>query len=134
MPTAACMNFSSPSSHSFTACRNLRMYVCLSTPSAAADIPKRFTSLQGHYNFEGVKLAHGRDNALAFLKENPDTAARIAQAVKVKLAEARNASRNKSDDITDKLQKLDEDEESNGDEDLDGDSSAAELTEHIDAL
>lgn len=34
-----------------------------------------------------MKLAQGRDNVLVHLKENPDTAARITQALKVKMAE-----------------------------------------------
>lgn len=40
-----------------------------------------------HYYFEGVKLAQGRDNVLVHLKDNPDTAARITQALKVKMAQ-----------------------------------------------
>lgn len=45
-------------------------------------------ALQGsHYYFEGVKLAQGRDNVLVHLKDNPDTAARISQALKVRMAE-----------------------------------------------
>jgi hypothetical protein len=34
-----------------------------------------------------VKLAQGRDNVLVHLKDNPDTAARITQALKVRMAE-----------------------------------------------
>jgi recombination protein RecA len=54
------------------------------------DVAKELDVLEGrgsHYYFEGVKLAQGRDNVLAHLKDNPDTAARVTQAVKLKLAE-----------------------------------------------
>lgn len=58
--------------------------------------------LQGaHYYYEGEKFAHGRESALTYLKENPDFAARIAQGVRLRLAEgADSASRASSDALT----------------------------------
>ena len=81
--------------------------------------------VQAHYYFEGVKLAHGRDNVLAHLKENPDTAARIAQAVRVRLAEGGGRA---SAAVADSE---DEDEEPFS---LDDETLAAELADRTDAL
>lgn len=66
------------------------------------DVGKELDVLEArgsHYYYEGVKLAQGRDNVLAFLKDNPDTAARLAQAIKVRLAEARLPVAEADDDV-----------------------------------
>lgn len=47
----------------------------------------RLTRQGSHYYFEGAKLAQGRDNVVAHLRDNPDTAARLQVAVAARLAE-----------------------------------------------
>ncbi|WIA32067.1 hypothetical protein OEZ86_002919 [Tetradesmus obliquus] len=76
-----------------------------------------------HIYFEGVKLAQGRDNVLAHLRDNPDTAARLTTAVQAKLAEgaAQQASSGGSGSVED------DDVEGFADELRDDDAMAQEL-------
>jgi hypothetical protein len=88
-----------------------------------------FTSQGSHFYFEGVKLAQGRDNVLAHLKDNPDTAARLTTAVQAKIAElgALQASSSGSGAHSSSLD--DDDDDGFGDELLDDDALLAELRE-----
>jgi hypothetical protein len=92
-------------------------------------LPNLFVYPQGsHFYFEGVKLAQGRDNVLAHLKDNPDTAARLTTAVQAKIAELGALAASGSSSGA-RSGGLEDDDEDFGDELLDDDALLQELRE-----
>eukprot|EP00879_Flechtneria_rotunda_P013087 GHRR01013667.1.p1 GENE.GHRR01013667.1~~GHRR01013667.1.p1 ORF type:complete len:213 (+),score=78.41 GHRR01013667.1:105-743(+) len=88
-----------------------------------------------HYYFEGNKLAHGRENVLTYLKENPDTMARLVVATKAKLAEHRSSSSSRSGTASRSSSSLPFDDDDDLDDLLEDDEALnADLMQRLDDI